>query len=55
MSKPNLLDEFEFRVLRQRWDGFRDAEHSTNDIVGRVSEVPVTRRMARQQIHTGED
>jgi hypothetical protein len=41
VREANLADELELGVLGQRGQGFRDFEHSANDVVGGVAEVPV--------------
>jgi hypothetical protein len=41
MSESNLLDELELRVFRQNWNAFGHFEHSADDIVRRITKIPV--------------
>ena len=40
MREANLLDKLELGMFAQRWNGFSDPEHGTDDIMAGVSQLP---------------
>jgi hypothetical protein len=41
MGESNFLDKLELRVFRQNWNAFGHFEHSADDIVRRITKIPI--------------
>jgi hypothetical protein len=40
VRKANLFDELELGMLRKGWDRLSDPEHSADNVVGGISQIP---------------
>lgn len=49
VCEPDFPDEFQFGVLRERWNCLGDSKHGADDVVGGISQSPVEHKLERNK------